>query len=379
MFTPLLIGTGSVVLFATTLLFFLKRREQRGAPTLYMDALNDIIEEKHEHALEKLKRTVKADTDNIMAYIYLGDMFRKLNLPIRASKIHRNLLVRDHLQSGQLTLILHRLILDYRLAGLPAQAIEVAERLIQLNKHDLEVKRLLLSLYEEKEDWDKAFFHRQSLNRWIKKKDQDILALYRTQSGLVQVSEGREREGRIRFREAIKLDKHCTSAYLNWVDSYCREGRYDDALRILRDFMQNNPDWAHLGFDRLKMVLYDLGRYGDIEAICSMIIRKKPKKPDVYLALIDFYIREGRFEKALDLAQKTIEMFPDQPFCRLAMIQIYRRQQKTDKALEEALELLSSQFRADEMLICRTCGYETSDPLWRCPKCHQWKTFLDES
>ena len=171
MFTPLLIGTGAVVLFSTTLLFFLKKREQRGAPTLYMDALNDIIEEKYEEALE-------ADTDNIMAYIYLGDMFRKLNLPIRASKIHRNLLVRDHLQSGQLTLILHRLILDYRLAGLPAQAIEVAERLIQLNKHDLEVKRLLLSLYEEKEDWDKAFFHRQSLNRWIKKKDQDILALY---------------------------------------------------------------------------------------------------------------------------------------------------------------------------------------------------------
>lgn len=379
MYTPMLIDTGSVVLFTAALLFFLKKRDRQSAPTLYMDALNDIIEEKYEQALEKLKRVVRTDTDNIMAYIYLGDMFRKLNLPVKASKIHRNLLVRDHLPSGLLTMILHRLILDYRRAVLPAQATEVAERLIQLNRHDLEAKRLLLSLYEEKEDWDKAFFHRQSLNRWIKKKDQDILALYRMQSGLVQVSEGREREGRIRFREAIKLDRHCISAYLNWIDSYCREGRYDDALRILKDFMQNNPDWAHLGFDRLKMVLYNLGRYGDIEPLFTMIIRKKPKKPDVYLALIDFYIREGRFEKALDLAQKTIEMFPDHPYCRLAIIQIHKRQQKTEKALEESLELLNSQFHADEMLTCRVCGYETSDPLWRCPKCHQWKTFLDES
>jgi len=376
MFTPVIIGIGVVAMTTAAFIFRRKHIHRESGPVLYMDALNAIIEGKYEEALEKLKQTVKADTENIMAYIYLGDMLRKLNFPVRASKVHKNLLVRNHLTSKQTHMILHRLVWDYQEAGMPEKASEIAERIIQIHKHDLEAKKLLLRLYEEKEDWDKAFFYRQNLNRWMKRKDQDILALYKVQAGLKQVSESHEREGRIRFREAIKLDKKCVPAYLYWSDSYRRDGRNDDALKILKDFIQANPEWAHLGFDRLKTLLFDMGRFSDIEHMFQLIIRKKPNRPEVYLELIDLYIRAGKYDQALDLAQKTIDMYPDQGLCRLSLIQVYKSQNRSDKALTEAVNLLNREFRKKEILSCRQCGYETSDPLWHCPQCHQWKTFL---
>ena len=63
-----------------------------------------------------------------------------------------------------------------------------------------------------------------------------ILALYKVESGLKCIKNGRERDGRIKFREAIKLDKKCASAYLYLSDSYIRENRYDDALTELKKF-----------------------------------------------------------------------------------------------------------------------------------------------
>ena len=345
---------------------------------MYMDALNAMLEEKYQDALEKLKLTVKSDSENIMAYIYLGVVLRKLNYPVRASKVHKNLLVRDHLSSKQINAILHHLILDYQEAHMLDQAVEIAGRLIQNNKHDLETKTLLLSLYEEKQDWDKAFFHRQSLNRWMKKKDQDILALYKVQAGLEQTSEGHEREGRIRFREAIKLHKKCVAAYLYWSDSYRREGRNNDALKILKEFIQTAPEWAYLGFDRLKTLLFDMGRYSDIEPLFNLVIRKKPNHPEAYLELMDLYSRTGKHDQAMDLAQKALDQHPDNSRCRMALVSIYEQQNQTGKALEEAKKLIHTAYQKSEIYICSHCGFETSDPLWHCPHCHHWKTFLQE-
>lgn len=375
----IIIIAGFLILIAVIVWIVLgKRVVKESGPGLYVEALNAMLEGRDEEAVDKLKQIVKTDTENIMAYIYLGDMLRKQGSAVRASKVHRNLLVRNNLNTHQLNMIMHRLILDYKEAGMPDKAAEVAERIIRNNKHDYHAKELLLSLYEEKKDWDKAFFHRQNLNRWMKKKDQDILALYKVMAGIEQITDSREREGRIRFREAIKLDRSCVPAYLHWSDSYRRTGRNEDALRVLKDFIHQNPEWAHLAFDRLKILLYNLGRYGEIEHLYASVIRKKPKRPDVYLVLIDLYLKEGRFDQALDLVQKTIDQYPDNGLCRLMLVKVYRRMNKDGEALAEAASLLEKTFKKNDLLVCSNCGYETSDPMWWCPGCHHWKTFLKE-
>jgi len=368
-----------LVIVSTGVVIRLKRKKQKTlGKTPYVDALNLLLEGKKDEALDRLKRTVKKDTENIMAYIKLGDIFREKGYPIRAAKIHRNLLVRGDLTDAEIETALYHLVLDYRATGVLDKAIEMAERLVQRTKKNIENQQLLLSLYEEKGDWDKAFFHRQNINKWVKKQDQNILALYKVQSGLSFTEQRAEREGRIRFREAIKLDKKCTPAYLYWGDSYRRVGRDEDAYRIWREFTTKNPEWAHLAFDRLREVLFDLGRYGEIEEIYEQVIRKKPKDPTVYLNLAELFKKQGRLDRAIEMCREVVSAHPDSPRGRYLLVQLVKQKGNGAAALEEALRILGKEMEKKTSFRCAHCGFESQDPLWRCPQCHRWNTHPTE-
>ncbi len=357
----------------------LKRKKQKSrGKTPYINALNMLLEGKKDEALEYLKKTVKEDTENIMAYIRLGDIFREKGFPIRAAKIHRNLLVRGDITESETNTILHHLVFDYRASGMLNKAIEMAERLIQKNKKNVDNQKLLLSLYEEKGDWDKAFFYRQSINKWLKKRDQDILALYKVQSGLSFVERGLEHEARLRFREALKLTKTCIPAYLYWGDSYRREGRNEDAYRVWREFTAKNPEWAHLAFKRLRDVLFDLGRYSEIEDIYKEVISKNPKDPASYLSLAELYKKQGKLDQAIELCKKVLDNNPDSLQCRYLMVQLLQEKGEESPALQEAIQILDKQIKKETAFHCTQCGFESIEPLWRCPQCGAWNTFLTQ-
>lgn len=350
-------------------------RTRKRGKNPYVEALHLILEGRREEAIVELKKTVKADTENIMAYIMLGNLFRESGHPIKAAKIHSNLLMRGDLDKHQVSRILTHLILDYHDANMPGKAIEMAERLAHRNKQDIENQQLLLSLYEAKGDWDKAFFCRQTINKWQKKQDQGILALYKVESGLSAIEKGAEREGRIRFREAIKLDKACIPAYLYWGDSYKRENRNDDAIRIWQEFTQKNPKRAHLAFSRLKETLFETGRYWEIEGIYQSILQKS-KNPAARLELADFYRKQGQFDQAIELCQEVLDKHPETPMAWYILAQVHNQRGNESAALEEALEGLSKQKQKEVVFTCSECGNASVEPLWRCPQCRAWDSYV---
>lgn len=374
----LIIGLIILIFAAGSVLIFRRRRSRSHKRTPYIDALHMLLDDKKTEALDLLKRTVKEDTENIMAYIKLGDILREQGFADRAAKIHRNLLIRGDLSESQTNTILQHLIIDYQYSGALDKAIEMAERLVQRNKRDIQKQQLLLSLYETKGEWDKAYFYRRSIGRWLKKQDQDILALYKVQAGLKLAEPGAEKEARIRFREAMKIDKKCTPAYLYLGDSYRKIQRNEDAVKIWYDFAGKNPKWAHLVFERLREVLFDLGRYGEIEDIYKQVIRKNPNTPNAYINLAELYKKQGDINQAIALCRKILETHSDSLHARYLLIQMLMANGNTEKALQEVLTLLNQQISEKPSWACSHCGYESDTPLWHCPKCSQWKTFLED-
>jgi len=371
----LLIGIVVFCITAIGLLIIKRGKKQSSKKTPYVDALHMVLDGKKAEALELLKKTVKEDSENIMAYIKLGDILRDQGFADRAAKIHRNLLIRGDLTEKQTNSILKHLVLDYQSSGALDKAIEMAERLVQRNKRDVNKQQLLLTLYEKKGEWDKAYFYRRSIGRWLKKQDNDILALYKVQSGLKLAKSGTEREARIRYREAMKLDKKCIPAYLNIGDSYRRTNRNEDAAKIWIDFTQKNPEWSHLAFERLREVLFDLGRYGDIEEIYKHIIRKHPKNPAAHMNLAELYKKQGNTDQAIDICRKVLESRPDTLYSRHLLIQMLMEKGDTNTALQEMLSLLDQQLSSKASYTCSECGFNSENILWHCPQCYQWKTF----
>ena len=188
-----------------------------------------------------------------------------------------------------------------------------------------------------------------------------------------------ERDARIRFREAIKLDKKCIPAYLYWGDSYRREGRNEDACNVWKTFTEKNPAWAHLAFDRLKEVLFDLGQYGEMEEIYRQVIGRNAKDATVYIDLAGMYEKQGRMDEAIDTCRQAIAAHPDSLKGRYLMARLLHKQGESAEALQQTLAILDKEAAKSMHYTCSNCGHESEELIWRCPRCRQWNTFLNRN
>jgi len=380
MTTIIAIISGTLLLFIITVILIIRRKRRISDPrksNTYIEALHELLEGNINEALEKLKLTVRRDSNNIMAYLKLGDIYRLLNNPVQAAKIHRNLVIRGDLDEEKMRMVLFHLVQDYRDAGALDKAVEMAERLVEKNKKNLNYQKLLLSIYEEKNDWDKAFFYRQSLNKWQKKSDMPTLALYKIQAGLALTKANSEREGRIRFREALKLSKTCLPAYLYRGDSYRREQRDEEALLIWKEFTEKIPEKAHLAFSRLQDVLFDLGRYGELEKIYKKVISRKPGNPEAQISLAALYEKQGRQKEAIAICEEIIENNPESKKAMNFLVELYYENGDKTGALETALKVIAKETKKSASCSCRNCGNESPELIWHCPACGGWNTYLN--
>ena len=367
-----------IVVFLVGLYLILKApKKKKDAAVEYTTALNYLIIGEKDKALEKLRESVRLNTSNIDAYIKIGDILREQGNGDRAIKIHRGLTVRRDLTSGQKIEILQSLIKDYQAFEKYDRAIYVCKKLLELTHNGIRIQEILLQLYELSGDWDRAFDVRRKIQKAKGEKDSQILALYKVESGLKCIENGRERDGRIKFREAIKLDKKCASAYLYLSDSYIRENRYDDALTELKKFGTKVPQMAYLGFARIKDVLYHEGIFGEVENIFESLLQNSPENESIRFSLADIYERKGELEKAINLCNDALERNPESQKARCYLTKFLSGNGRNDEALQYAMDLVENLLTKEEdRYICKTCGFISNEPKWRCPQCREWNTYL---
>lgn len=343
----------------------------------YTTALNYLILGEKKKALEKLRETVRHDTSNIDAYIKIGDILRDQGMVDRAIKIHRGLTIRRNLTAGQRIEMLKSLIQDYQALEKYDRALLVCRKLLDLTNDEVWVQEIMLKIYERSADWDKAAETLKKIQKEKGEKDNRLLALYKIEAGLKLIAEKKERDGRIKFREAMRLDKLCAPAYLYLSDSYIRETRYDDALTELKKFVTIVPQYSYLGFARIKEILYEAGIFGEVENIFQSLLLENPENEWMRFSLVDIYERKGEVEKAINLCNNELERNPGSHQAKRYLARLMARIGKRDKALAYALDLNEAMMREREnQFTCKRCSFVSKKPLWHCPECHDWNSFL---
>ena len=203
------------------------------------------------------------------------------------------------------------------------------------------------------------------------------MALYKVESGLKLIEQGKERDGRIKFREAIKLDKKCSPAYLYLSDSYIRENRYKDALTELERFSTQVPQLSYLGFARIKDILFHEGIFGEVENIFESLLQKNPGVESIRFQLADIYERKGELGRAIDLCHEALEQNPDSQQAKRYLAKFLAQKGETEEAIQYALDLAENLMdQKEERFVCKNCGFISNKPKWRCPQCHEWNSFL---
>ncbi|MDD5087848.1 MAG: tetratricopeptide repeat protein [bacterium] len=373
----LLLLLAVIVAGAGAAYYYLQRRDRvRTTPVSpYAEGLRAALDGDRLKAIQKLREVVSADSSNVDAYLRLGVLFSEIGDVPRAIKIYKSLTFRSDFTLPQKIAVYRQLAENYlKSADVPA-ALEAIERVLSFAKKDRWALEKKTELLIGQQDWEHAYEAAQKLVAVGGSVAPRSLGLLKVQAGLRLVANKKERDGRIQFREAIKHDATMLAPYMYWGDSYIREGRTEDAVRIWRRLLTVYPASAHLLFQRLESNLFDLGRFAEIEQIYRALIRNYPQNVHAYAALARFLEKRGDRGDAVAVLLDGIHHNPDSLWLRRLLLQLYGDVHDVERVLELARELLSRVMKEEYEFTCSNCGHVAREPLWLCPRCNKLDTF----
>jgi len=370
-----LVGIGAGIAFlAATRFLGRKKQDVSVAQTDYFAGLSYYLAGDRDNALAKFLATVRKDTEYIDAYIKIGDILRDMGRGEQSVKIHRDLLVRLNLTSEQTLSIYRSLAQDYRSVKNYQQAIESVEKIFAIDKNHLWAAEFQMQLYEETGEWDKAVERINQNGRLSREDKKRFTAQYRLAQGLDLAQQGREHDARLRYREAIRENDRMLAPYLELVDSYMRDHRPKAAMTVLKKIA--NLKWAfpELIFDRLKLALYELGSFGDLEKYYTELMQNFPDSSDAQLGLAELYLKKGNLNRAITACSSALANDPDRLDVRLMLTDLYLRKGASEKASGLLAEAVTALVSRQRHYICTQCNHRTDRYFFRCPQCHAWES-----
>ncbi len=356
--------------FSLYYFYFRKKEDDKPAQNSYLLGLKYLTENDNRRAIEQLKEAVRHDSQNIDAYIKLGDILRDEGLNKNAVRIHKDLTLRANIVKEDMDRIYYSLALDHWGANQFDKAAENFKKITGIKEYRPKILPYMVKYYEMNEDYENAF---QTLSKSYlssKPEARKKLALYRVFEGLNLVDKGSEKEARIKFKDALKHDDKCVAAHMYIGDSYLREDRTDDAINIWTEFCKKDPQKADVLFPRLEKAWFEKGQFLKIRQLYETILKSDPDNLHALLALSNIHTKKGDFKTALILIEDSFKQNMNEAILKKEIARIHFEKSQYKESAQKALEVLDETpgFSA-RLFICPSCGFQSDEPFWKCVKC----------
>ncbi len=330
-----------IIVIASIVYFFqVKPAKKTSLKDLYSEGLDLLITGRLKDAYRNFRTLVQKDTNNIKAYLKLGQAAREGGNPSQALKIHNSLIIRKNLTFYERIELFKNLALDYAKLGNLDASIEKAQAILKIEKGNEWAQTHLVKFYRENKDWAKAGEYLAQLQKTIGHADTHKLALYKTQEGKALLDQKNFVKAREKFDEALKMwsdmgvahylsgNTYSTESELAYVQaekvrkssskSAANQKKYDDAMNRAKSllnkavsnwikFTEIDPEQSWLVLPKLKDALFALDRYDEIVSILKSILAKDGDNTEALAALADYYNNKGDNAEALELIESAMD------------------------------------------------------------------------
>lgn len=339
-------------------------------------ALKNIVDGAPRLAIDNLKEAIRKDSSNVDAYTLLGNVLRKEGAYNQALKVHKDLPLRTDLSQEQRKNIHLALAKDLLALKKEDHALPHLKAVLKFSTKDTFVTTNLLRIYEKQHKFADAFalLNENSAlteNRAIR------LSMYKVLEGLEKVEDNKEKDARILFKEALKLEPKNEAAYILIGDSYMREEREDEAIDMWVKTAQEIPEKAHFVFERLEKGWFESGEFFKLEEFYRSLVQKKKKSGKAVIALAEILAKKGETEEALDLCRSYLSETesPDNTV-HVFYLHTLLSAKQTKGVAGEVLSFLDASYLSKlELFICTVCKHESDEPHIKCPSCNSWNSF----
>lgn len=360
-------------------------RESRVLPQSYFKGLNFLLNEQQDKAIEAFIEATKANPEAIELQFALGSLFRKRGEVDRSIRVHQSLSERSDISAEQRVTALLELAMDYQKSGL----LDYAEKILS----DISVKgagtvvqqgqtlRLLLDIYVQENDWQKAI---------------DIAA--RLDSGGGIASQGKNRHGREiaqfycelaaesylhglldeaehALDAALSTDTQCVRVHLMRGEWRAAAGLHEDAIAIWHKIESQNPDYLGLMAEKLLASYEALGRGAEGLAYLRELQRQYAAL-DLLNVIFKATMAGDGAEAAYQLVKEDLRTNPTLVgLDRLLEAQIIAAPEERKNDLQMLKALVHSHSSRLAVYLCKQCGFKAKQFYWHCPACGGWETF----
>ena len=306
---------------------------------MYAEGLDLLVSGKRVAAYKNFKNIINQDSNNINAYLRLGQILRESGKAAKALKIHKSLLLRKKISSYERIELHKNLALNYFELDNLTKSIDESKLILEIEKENDWAINHLIQLYKKNNNWNEATEYLKLHFNKIGKTDTHKLALFKIQDARVKTSKGNFEDARIILDKALNLDNHLGLVYYFIGKTYSVESslEYDKAIKLEKDglnsmtdqntynqhvdsakkllskaipmwvhFLEINPEQSWLVLPLLKDALFALDRYSEVETILLKIIEKFPENTEVLASLADYYSNKGDFNKAIEIIDKAL-------------------------------------------------------------------------
>ena len=383
------IAAGGVAVYV---LNFKPRRKSK-VKDLYAEGLDLLITGRRKSAYKNFKDIIQKDSDNIKAYLRLGQVLREGGNPVQALKIHRGLMHRRNLTHYEQIELHKNLALDYYSSGNLDAAIQELLSLLKIEKNNEWAVTQLTAFYREKQDWAKAGEYFEKYQKLTNKEDAHKLALYKIQEGRIHIKNKKFEDARKTFEDALNISDIAVAYYFignsfsgESEEEYQKSVEKDSAnipasdektdymekakellgkaIPIWIRYAELNPEQAWMVIHLLKDGLFALDRYSEIENILKQILKNDSDNIEVIASLSEIYSHRGENTEAIELIDSALEQDPTSIIVKLIKMKLQAKKERSGNEFSRSLDDIIHFLVTDERFQIYKNTATDPDILW---------------
>ena len=347
----------------------IKPSHKAGVKDLYSEGLDMMINGMQRSAYQNFKKIVELDSENVKAYLRLGQVLRESGNPQKALKIHTGLTIRQNLTSYDLLELHKNISLDYFALGRIDRAIEETLIILKMDKKNTWAISKLITFYMKLNQWDEATKYLEKFQKLNNQSDTHKLGLFLIQEGRVLQNNNQFDLARNKFEKALEVYPDLSAAYFFIAETFSKESeqsfqkteniddknsdeykkhlnqaleRLSKAIPMWIKYSSSNPGQSWMVIHLLKDALFVLDRYDELEHILKDIIKQDNNNSEVVATLADMYAHKGDLKNALDIIDSNIDKDSNSLIIKLIRLKLQTLDgsQNISKGLDDIIHFL---------------------------------------
>jgi lipopolysaccharide biosynthesis regulator YciM len=345
-----------------------------GLPREYFRGINFLLNEQPDKAIEVFTDMVEVDGETVEPHFALGSLFRRQGEVERAIRIHQSLMARNALSREHRNQALFELGLDYLQAGLLDRAENMLRELLERDPRHLEARRLLIDIYEQEKEWEKAIACATVMNG-AGQVFKPVIANYYCELAVQAMDARNFPRVRRMIRRALFHDHYCVRASLLAAEAAHARGHYRTAIRALKRVNKQDPAYLSEAIGLLIDCYERLERDCDaVGYLTSILARQEAFKP--VLLFVDYLRRRGLEQEARAFIGDYLQAHPSLPGLAYLIESLLDGEAGRDRLpdLRIARNSLNTLLGNVQAYHCIRCGYGSNVLRWQCPGCRSWNS-----